>query len=366
MKLSIAKSELAEALGIVGKGMSARSTLPILSGILLTASEDGLQLQATDLEISVRHNARSLIEQEGKVVVPGRLLSDIVRSMPDAAVSIETDGEIAHVRAGHAAFTVKTLPAADFPKFPEIDVEKRAKLPSTTFASIVKQVAKAVSRDETRAILTGVLMSIDGSVVRMVATDSYRLAVREVMLDEPAGESIEVVVPGKAVDEVAKMLGGSESVEIGVSDNQVVFNFADTEFVTRRVEGTYPNWKQLIPNQTDTKVVVSREELQEAVKRVSLLALHNSPLKISVLAEDQTLSLSAATQDVGDASEDLMVKVQGNDVEIAFNHAFLTDGLLAAHTDNVVLEIQSALKPGLVKTEGDDGFVYLLMPVRLN
>lgn len=365
MKLSIAKSELADALAVVSKGMSARSTLPILSGVLLSATNEGLHLQSTDLEVSVRHMAKSLNEQEGDVVLPGRLLSDIVRNLPDSAVSIETDGDVAHVRAGHASFTMKTLPAADFPKFPELDVDKAATLPSDLFTSMVRQVAKAVSRDETRAVLTGILLSIDGPSVRMVATDSYRLAVREIILPEPAGEAFEVVVPGKATDEVAKLVSSDEPVEVGVSENQVVFKFGDTVFVTRRIEGTYPNWKQLIPSQTDTKVVVSTEELQEAVKRVSLLALHNSPLKLSVLAEDHTLSLTATTQDVGDASEDLMAKVQGEDVEIAFNHAFLADGLTAAHTENVVLEIQSALKPGLIKTEGDEGFVYLLMPVRL-
>lgn len=365
MKVSIAKSELADALSIVGKGMSARSTLPILSGVLVTASEDGLVMQTTDLEVSVRHNARSLNEKEGQAVLPGRLLSDIVRSLPDAAVTIETEGEAAHIRGGQASFTVKTLPVADFPKFPDVEVSRRASLPQSTFSAMVKQVARAVSRDETRAVLTGVLLSIDGPIVRMVATDSYRLAVRETTLEEPLAESLDVVVPGKAIDEVARMSTPDEPVEIGVSENQIVFRFGSTVFVTRKIEGAYPNWKQLIPSESQTKVHVSREELQEAVKRVSILAQHNSPLKLAVQADDQTLSLSANTQDVGDASEDLMVKAEGNDVEIAFNHTFLADGLSSAHTENVVIELQSSLKPGLVKSDDDGSFVYLLMPVRL-
>lgn len=365
MKLSIARSELVDALAIVGKGMSARSTLPILSGIHLSATDESLTLQATDLEVSVRHTAKVLGDESGQVVIPGRLLNDIVRSLPEAAVTIETEGDFAHVRAGNSSFTVKTLPSAEFPKFPEVEVSQTAKLPQETLSSMIKQVGKAVSRDETRAVLTGVLMAVDESVVRLVATDSYRLSVREAVLPEAPGESFEIVVPGRALDEVSRMASSADSIEVGISANQIVFRFGDTVFVTRRIEGTFPNWRQLIPKEAETKVVVSTEEMIAAVKRVSLLALHNSPLKLSARTEDQTLTLSATTQDVGDASEDLMVKSDGPDIEIAFNHAFLADGLTSAHTENVILEFQNALKPGILKTEGDEGFIYLLMPVRL-
>jgi len=365
MKISIARSELLEALSVVSKGMSARSTLPILSGILFSATNGEIQLQATDLEVSVRHISPALVEQEGSIVLPGKLLNDIVRSLPEAAVTVETEGETANIRCQQSSFTVRTLKPTDFPKFPEVSVDRTITLPSATMASMVKQVSRAVSRDETRAILTGIMLVIEGPSVRMVATDSYRLAVRELVLEEAAGEDVEVVIPGKALEEVTRLSSASPNVVIGMSDNQIVFEFGKTVFVTRRIEGTFPNYKQLIPKESETHAVVTGEEMIAAVKRVSLMALHNTPLKVSINVADQTLSLSATTQDVGDASEDLMVKTEGKDVEIAFNHAFLMDGLNSAGTETVRLEVQSALKPGLLRTVGDEGFLYLLMPVRL-
>jgi DNA polymerase-3 subunit beta len=365
MKITIARSELLTALSVVGKGMSARSTLPILSGVLFSASDGSIVMQATDLEVSVRHTSPALIEKDGQVVLPGKLLTDIIRSLPEAAVTIETEGEVALVRCQHSSFTVKILSPADFPKFPEVSVDKKVLLSSSTLTSMVRQVSRAVSRDETRATLTGILFAIEGPTVRMVATDSYRLAVREIVLETVAGEDIEVVIPGKALEEVSKLLGDTEEVSIGVSENQIVFEFEATTFVTRRIEGTFPNYKQLIPKETETNAVVAAEELTAAVKRVSLMALHNTPLRINISVADQTLSLSATTQDVGDASEDLLVKAEGNDVEIAFNHAFLMDGLSSAPAETLRLEVQSALKPGVLRTVGDEGFLYLLMPVRV-
>lgn len=365
MKLSIARSELLDALSVVSKGMSARSTLPILSGILLSAENGSLTMQATDLEVSVRHSAPSLIEEDGQTVIPGKLLTDIVRSLPEAAVTLELDGETMSVRCQHSAFTVRTLSPSDFPKFPEVEVSASVDLPASLLASMAKKVSKAVSRDETRAILTGILFILDGHTLRMVATDSYRLAVIETLLEVTGGAEMELVVPGRALEEASRLAASAEKVTLGTSENQVVFSFGDTTFVTRRIEGSFPNYKQLIPKEATTTITVATEELAAAVKRVSLLAMHNTPLKISALTEDQTLSLSATTQDVGDASEDLMVKVEGPDVEIAFNHAFLMDGLASIPTDTVDLEIQSSLKPGLLRVDGDEKFLYLLMPVRL-
>ncbi len=365
MKVSIARGELIDALGVVSKGMSARSTLPILSGILLSCSDGTLTLQATDLEISVKHSAPVLSEEDGQTVVPGKLLADIVRTLPEAAVTLESDGDHISVRCQQASFSLRTLNPADFPKFPEISVETSVVLPAGIMATMVKRVAKAVSRDETRAVLTGVLMVIEGPTLKMVATDSYRLAVSEYLFEDGGLQDMEIVVPGRALEEATKLASSSEKVKIGTSENQVVFEFGETTFVTRRIEGTFPNYKQLLPKETETNVIISTEEFLAAVKRVSLMAMHNTPLKISVAAEDQTLSLSATTQDVGDASEDLMVKAEGKDVDIAFNHQFLTDGLISMPSDMVRLEVQSSLKPGLIKAVGEETFVYLLMPVRL-
>lgn len=369
MRLSIARSELIEALNVVSRGMSSRSTLPILSGILLDASTDTglLTLQATDLEVSIKQLSAALVEQTGTVVVPGRLLSDIVRSLPEAAVTLETEGDRMLVRCQQSSFTVKTMNASDFPKFPEVSVDSSITIAADVLSSMVKKVSKSVSRDETRAVLTGILFVVEGAQAKMVATDSYRLAIDEVLLEGPVSSDIEVIVPGRAMEEASR-ISDSSTISIGVSENQIVFGSNTTTFICRRIEGTFPNYKQLIPQRSgdETIITISKDEFAAAVKRVSLLALHNTPLRVTVNVEDQTLSLSANTQDVGDASEDLMVKAEGSDVEIAFNHAFLTDGLAAMSTDLVSLQIQSALKPGLLEAGEGEDYRYLLMPVRLS
>lgn len=365
MKLTIARSELFDALSVVSKGMSSRSTLPILSGILISSLDGEVVFQATDLEVSIKHVCPALIETQGQAVIPGKLLTDIVRSLPEAAVIIDTDGDTATVTCQQSSFTVKTLSPSDFPKFPEVQIEKSVVLPIGTLNSMIKKVSKAVSRDETRAVLTGILLVLDGPTVKMVATDSYRLAVCETAVEREGGEDIEVVIPGRAFDEAMRLASGDKNVTIGVSDNQIVFDLESTLFVTRRIEGSFPNYNQLVPQENETMVTVATEDFLTAVKRVSLLALHNTPLRISVNAEDQTLSLSATTQDVGDASEDLMAKVEGKDVEIAFNHTFLMDGLSSTTGDITRLDILSSLKPGLLRSGDSEKYLYLLMPVRL-
>lgn len=364
MKFSIARGELLDALSAASRALSSRSTLPILSGVLIEASGDHIVVQATDLEISVKHSVSAGIESEGSAVLPGKLTADIVRSLTEAAVVIEVEKDKAQITSESSSFSVKTLSPEDFPKFPEVEPDRKAILQREAFTSLVTHVSKAVSRDETRPILTGALMALDGPVFRMVATDSYRLAVKEIVLEKPPAEEIEVVVPGRALDEVGR-LAADESIEVGVSENQVVFSFGKTVFVTRRIEGAFPNWRQLIPKEEGTVLTVNLEEISQAAKRVSLLAQHNTPVRMAASSANQTVTLSATTQDIGEASDDLMAEVSGDDVEIAFNHGFLADGLAVAKGEKVTFDISSPLKPGVMKAPEDEGFLYLLMPVRL-
>jgi DNA polymerase-3 subunit beta len=365
MKISVARGELLEALSVVGKGLSSRTTLPILSGVLVSAAGDTVVLQSTDLEVSIRDSVKASVEEDGRTVLPGKLVTDIVRSLPEASVTIDaTPHDHAIISCEHSSFTVKTLSPDDFPKFPEVHTDKKVTIPTGTLVSVVRQVSKAVSRDETRPILTGVLMVVDETTLRMVATDSYRLAVSEVRLDGATQEGIEVVIPGKAIEEVPKLAGASESVLLGISENQVVFEFGQTVYVSRRIEGNFPNYKQLIPKEKQTVATVERTELFDAIKRVSLMAQHNAPIRVRIT--DSTLTLSANTQDIGEATEDLMVQTDGPDVEIAFNHAFLTDGVTSTASDRIRIEILNPLKPGVLRpVEEVETFTYLLMPVRL-
>ena len=364
MKAILARSELLAALNVVSKGTSSRTTLPILSGILLSASGEELVMQATDLEISVRASVQAAVEKSGETVVGGRLFADIVRSMPEAAITIESAGpDSLTVSGAQSSFKVKTLAPDDFPKFPEIVEGQRISVPSKDLASVVKQVSKAVSRDETRPVLTGMLVAIEGTKLKMVATDSYRLAVKEAALPAPVSEEVQVIVPGKALEEVARLASDVEQVTFGVSDNQVVFEFGTTVYISRRIEGTYPNYTQLLPGGYESRIVVDRAELAESVKRVSLLAQHNAPLRFSMT--DSTLTLTAATPDVGEATESLMVQTDGPDIEIAFNPGFLADGIQSTDADTIAIEMTNPLKPAVITIPAEEGFLYLLMPVRL-
>lgn len=371
MKLHINRKDFFEILSVVSRGLSSRSTLPILSGVLVTARTDEgsvgtVTLNSTDLEVAIKCTTTTEVEYDGSIVIPGKLLFDIVRSLPEAYVTLSSEGENALLSCGQSSFSLKALRVDDFPRFPEIAVDKKISLPSNLLSDIVGHVSKAVSKDETRPVLTGILITLDGSTLRMVATDSYRLAVKEAILNEPINEQLEVIVSGKTLEEVTRLSINTEIVSIGVSDNQMVFEIGETIFVTRRIDGSFPNYKQLIPKETETQITVSRDDLINAIKRVSLLAQHNAPVRLSVSAEDETVSLTTKTQDVGDASEVLMAKVQGPDVEIAFNPAFLSDGIAAAKGDSITIDIMSPLKPGVLRSPGDEGFMYLLMPVRLS
>ena len=362
MRLAIARSELLDSLGVVTKALSSRTTLPILSGVLISAESGKIVLQSTDLEISIKNTVEAGVEEGGSVVLPGRLLSEVVRSLPEAAVHIETASfDQVKLVCGTSSFTLRSLSPEDFPKFPEVSPGKSVTIPTPVLASLVRKVSKAVSRDEARPILTGILVVIDGTSIRMVATDSYRLAIAEAELPEPVEERVEVVVPGKALEEIPKLAGAEGTVSMGVAENQVVFQFGKSVYVTRRIEGSFPNYRQLVPQDGETKVTVVRAEMEAAAKRVSLLAQHNAPLRLKV--SDSTLTLTAQTQDVGEAIEDLMVSTQGEPMEIAFNHAFLVDGLASSDDENLTFLASSPLKPGVFRSSGGAAFTYLIMPV---
>jgi DNA polymerase-3 subunit beta len=363
MRLAIARGELLDSLGVVTKALSSRTTLPILSGILISTTGDSVTLQSTDLEVSIKHTVQAGVEEVGSVVMPGRLLAEVVRSLPEAAVRLETSSfDQVKVLCGTSSFTLRSLSPEDFPKFPEVSPGRKVDIPTKTLSSLVHRVSRAVSRDEARPILTGILLVIDGTTIRMVATDSYRLAITEAQLPEPVEERIEVVVPSKALEEIPKLAAGADSISMGVSENQIVFEFGSSIYVTRRIEGVFPNYKQLVPLDGETKVTIAREELEAAAKRVSLLAQHNAPLRVKV--SENTMTLTAQTQDVGEASEDLQVATQGEPIEIAFNHAFLIDGLASSDEENLTFVASSPLKPGVFRSVEGESFTYLIMPVR--
>ena len=358
MKFSINQSELQNALSVVLKGIATRSTLPILSGIYLDAHDDTLTLQATDLELSIQYSVAALIEETGKAVVPGKLFSEIVKNLPDAAVHVAAQDDT-------ASFSIKTLDAEDFPGFPHVDVQQEVSIPFTQFASMVKRVARVVSKDESRAILTGVLITLEDTTLKMVATDSYRLAITEAELPESSAEEFQAVIAGSFLQEISSLPRSEDDLKLALAENQIVVTYHDTVFINRRLEGNFPNYRQLLPDSYATRVSMDVGHLVAGVKRTSLLGQTSSPVRFDINMASQTVQLSAVAQDVGSAQETLSCEGEGEDVEIAFNYAYVLDGLSSVSTDNVFLEVQSSMKPGIFKADEGENFLYLVMPVRI-
>lgn len=365
MKFSINQGELQNALTIVSKGAATHSTLPILSGVYLQTQEDHLIFQTTDLEHSIQYKVPALIEEQGETVVPAKLFTEIAKSLPDAAVHFEAGEGDATLICDSATFSIKTMASIDYPAFPTIDVQDQIEIPFNEFSSMIKRVARVVSHDESRAILTGVLITIENQRLRMVATDSYRLAITESSEERGIG-SFTATIAGSFLQEIAGLSPSSDPVMISVSDNQVMVNYQDVIFINRRIEGNFPNYQQLLPDAYSTRVKFDIKQLMAAVKRTSLLPGAASPVKMDVNSASQTIQLSTIAQDVGSAQEMVKAEIEGEDTEIAFNSSYIMDGLNAITTDDAYLEIQNSTKPGIFKAGEGENYLYLIMPVRLS
>ncbi|MBQ9001180.1 MAG: DNA polymerase III subunit beta [Eggerthellaceae bacterium] len=363
MRFSINQSELLNALTVVQKGISQRSTLPILSGVYVGTRGDEVSFQSTDLEMSVQYTVAALIDEPGAAVLPGKLFIDIVKNLPDAAVHIEASEDGAIISCESSSFSIRSLNAADFPGFPEVLPEQQISVPFDAFSSMARKVCRVVSKDESRMILTGVLISVEGGVLRLVATDSYRLAVTEHPLENSQAD-FSAVLAGGFVSDLAGLPRTGEDISFALAENQIIVSYGGTVFVNRRIEGKYPNYKQLIPASYETRCLVSRSAFAAAVKRASLLDSSGSQVKFSINEPSQTIQLNT-TQEVGSTQEIVKAQVEGADVEIGFNSYYVTEGLSAMDSSEVSFELQGSLKPGIMRGAGDERYLYLVMPVRI-
>jgi DNA polymerase-3 subunit beta len=296
------------------------------------------------------------------VVVPGRLLADLVRLLPDESVALkfdEGDG-VLEITSGSYASKVNVFSAEDFPRLPSVDVALHT-ITASTLLGTIEKVARAASRDESRPVLTGILVRFEGDTLTMAATDSYRLAVKETQLGE-TGPELDAIIPARALQELARLAAGAETVSLGVHENHVIFGVGDIWLTTRRIDGQFPNYNQLLPETFEVEVTTPRVPLLEVVRRSAVLAQRNSPLRLR-FAESE-LSVSAQTQDVGEAREALEVEYAGEPLEIGFNPDFLRDGLDAVAGETVQLKLINPLRPGLISAP-DESFWYLIMPIRL-
>ncbi|MBV8988865.1 MAG: DNA polymerase III subunit beta [Solirubrobacterales bacterium] len=368
MKLSLERDALLTQLQTVSRVASTRSAIQALSGVQIAASSEACEVRATDMDVGLRVPLEAQISRDGVVVLPARLMLDVVRSLPGSDLSLELRSaeQDVEVISGNARFHIRTLRTEDFPPFPEPDAETAVSLPAAAFVSTALKVAGSASRDETRPVLTGILVSASDRELRMVATDSYRLSVKETVLEDSLSRAFEVNVPARALQELARVAGHSEGEQLSVSvrQNQILFVVDRIILSSRLIDGQFPNYRQLLPESFEHELRMAGAELTEVVRRISLLAQKNAPLRLSFSPGE--LTVSAQTPDVGEALEALPVAFEGEALEIGFNPEFLRAGLEAIEEGDVVLKLISPLRPGLIEAADESRFQYLIMPIRLN
>jgi DNA polymerase III subunit beta len=363
LRITVSKDELASRLATVARGVSTRTAVLVLGGIQLRAEAGRLHLAATDMEVSLRSSVDASVGSEGTVVVPGRLLLDIARGLPENEVTIEHRPEeaVVVVTAGSANYRLHTYSSEDFPRLPELDPATLHTVDRDALVETVARVGRSASRDESRPVLTGILVRFEPGKIVMAATDSYRLAVKETLVEGTLPE-LEAIIPARALQELSRIAAGADELQLGLQENHVVFGADDTWLTTRRIDGQFPNYRQLLPEQFEHVLTMPREETLEVVRRVSLMAQRNSPLRLR-FAEGE-LTVSAVTQDVGEARESLPAPYNGDAMEIGFNAEFLRDGLDSVDSESVKFKLISPLRPAVLEGEADD-YVYLIMPIRL-
>ncbi|GAA1260632.1 DNA polymerase III subunit beta [Kitasatospora nipponensis] len=375
MKFRVERDVLAEAVAWAARSLPARPPVPVLAGLLLTAQEGTLALSGFDYEVSARVELEADVEEQGTVLVSGRLLNDISRNLPNRPVEISTDGQRVTVVCGSSRFTLPTLPVDEYPALPQMPTATGT-VSGEVFASAVSQAAVAAGRDDTLPVLTGVRVEIEGDRITLAATDRYRFAVRE-LLWKPEQPDISAValVPAKTLQDIAKSLGSGDTVSIalssgGAGEGLIGFEGAGRRTTTRLLEGEFPKFRSLFPTEFNAIAAIQTQPFLEALKRVSLVAERNTPVRLNF--EQGVLTLEAGSGDDAQATERIDADLEGDDISIAFNPGYLEEGLKAIDSAFAQLSFTTSTKPALlsgkpaVDAEADEAYQYLIMPVRLS
>ncbi len=363
MKFRCERDVLVDALGTAQRATSSRATLPVLSGLRVQLTGDRLRLTGSDLDLTITTEVQVSGSSDGVAVLPAKLALDIVRSLESGAIDVDAEGEKAHISGGRSNFELHAIPADEFPNLVDPEGEHIV-LDAADLAEGLKQVVRAASTDESRPILTGVMLAAEGQGLRMVSTDSYRLAVRDLPGTAALKEGQTVLVPSRALNELARVLHDDTQVTLVLGERDASFQVGPLHLTTRLIEGEFPNYRGLIPASQPNRLTVERQALLDAVRRVRLMARENSPVRLSMSSD--SLELRAVTLDVGEASEQLDASYAGDELTVAFNPEYLVDGLEVTPGDEVSLETVDALKPALLRPIDSEDFLYLLMPVRVS
>ena len=358
-------------LALVSRGVSARTTIQLLGGILLEAEGEVVRLSATDMELSIQTSSPARVEEGGRVVIPARIFNDVVRSLRvgDLILTYERSQGTVRLSAQENEYRIRAYAAEDFPQLPKFDEAGAFKMSGEALVETVEKVSRSYSRDETRPVLTGILISFEDSRVRMVTTDSYRLSIKETELATTFDGSREAIIPARAMQEVSRIFSSSdeEQVEVVLSENQALFRIGDVLLGTRLIEGNFPEYRRLLPNTFEREISVRREDLVDSLRRVSLFTQRQTPpVPVSLAFSEGVVEVTVRNGEVGEARERLPATSE-DDFHISFNPGYLLDGVSAVDSENVLFKLNESLKPGLIVPETDGGepdFLYLIMPMR--
>lgn len=363
MKFRCERDTLVEALTTAGRAVSSRGgQLPVLSGLHLTLEGDTLKVTGSDLDLTITRELVVGGDEDGTAVIPSKLITDVVRALEGGAVELECKDLDVSIRGGRSDFSIRTIAADEFPDLAEPGGQA-VTLDAGSFVSALKQVVKAASSDDSRPILTGVLLASEDAGLRLVATDSYRLAVRDLPGASVLDAGQKVLVPSRALNEVARLVDSADALTLRLGDSDATFEIDGLRVTTRLIDGDFPNYQGLIPEKNPNSLVVNRDALFDAVKRVRLMAQESTPVRLHMTSDG--LELLAVTQDVGEAHETLDATYDGAELTVAFNAQFLLDGVEVSTTEDVRLETVDAQKPAVLRSGEDQDFLYLLMPVRV-
>lgn len=364
MKFSVSKEKLLAGLQTVQNVVSTRTTLPILSNVLLQAANGQVRLTTTDLDVGVSGTIDAQVEKDGGTTLPARRLATIVRELPAAEVQIEVDSKnVATIRCGQSFFKILGLPEEEFPPLPRFEEAKSFTLPQQALRDALKKTSYAISTDETRYVLNGILFSFKENKLTMVATDGRRLAMLDLEVEFARSQEAEIIVPTKCVTELSRLLGDDGEVKMSIAENQVAFEVGGTLLVSKLIEGNYPNYRQVIPGEAKERITLERELFLNAVHRVSLLSSEKSN-SVKLVFTKNNIEIAANTPDVGEAKESLAVAYKGRDFSIAFNPEFLQAPLRNLTNDEVYLDLIDEMSPGVIKIQSP--FLYVLMPMRIS
>lgn len=363
MKFTVSKEALLDGLQKVQHVVSTRTTLPILSNVLLVAENGRLQLTTTDLDVGITGSVEANIQKEGATTLPAKKLVNIIRELPASEVEISVDAKnTASIQCGPSFFKIIGLGQDDFPPLPDFDGANEYRIPQQLLRDGLKKTGYAISTDETRYVLNGIYTSFREGKMTLVATDGRRLAMVESDLDFPASQEIDVIIPTKAVQELQRLLGTEGEVLLRLSESQVSFSIGDHLLVSKLIEGNYPNYRQVIPGDSSERVELPREAMLETVRRVSLLSSDKSN-SVKLVFSKNSVEVSANSPDVGEAKETLEVPYEGKEMQIAFNPEFMKAPLQNLEEETVYLDLIDEMSPGVVRIDGS--FLYVIMPMRV-